>query len=345
LLFAEKIMQDMMRGTEGRAMPERISPDVCRKIFRTKKIGVLMGGLSSEREISLRTGNAILTALKERGYQAVALDVGRSIAAKLSSAAIDVAFIALHGMLGEDGSIQGLLEIMGVPYTGSGVFASALAMNKVAAKKIFAYHNLPTPAFHAVCLDEAGCAEEALKRMALSYPVIIKPSEEGSTIGVTIVQRKEQLFSAVRAAGRYGKEILAEEFISGREITVGILGDQALPIIEIIPRNGFYDFQAKYKKGETAYLFPEWLSAAQEQEIKALALGAFQALGCCGAARVDFMVNRDSRPFILEINTIPGMTETSLLPKAAARAGIAFADLVEKILWSASVHKQVPQHL
>ena len=338
-------MQDMMRGTEDRAVSERTSPDVCRKIFHTKKIGVLMGGLSSEREISLRTGSAILTALKERGYQAVALDVERTIAEQLRSAAIDVAFIALHGMLGEDGAIQGLLEIMGIPYTGSGVFASALAMNKVAAKKIFVYHKLPTPAFHAVYVDEAGCAEEALSKITLSYPVIIKPSEEGSTIGVTIVQRQEELLSAIRAAGRYGKEILVEEFISGREITVGILDDQALPIIEIIPRNGFYDFQAKYQKGETAYLFPEWLSAAQEQEIKALARDAFQALGCCGAARVDFMVNRDSRPFILEINTIPGMTETSLLPKAAARAGIAFADLVEKILWSAAVHKQAPQRL
>ena len=338
-------MQDMMRGTKDTVTLERTSPDLCRELFRTKKIGVLMGGLSSEREISLRTGSAILAALKERGYQAVALDVERSIAEKLSSVAIDVAFIALHGMLGEDGAIQGLLEIMGIPYTGSGVFASALAMNKVAAKKIFVYHQLPTPAFHTVYVDETGCAEEALSRIELSYPVIIKPSEEGSTIGVTIVQRKEELLPAVRAAGRYGKEILVEEFISGREITVGILNDQALPIIEIIPRNGFYDFQAKYQKGATDYLFPEWLSTAQEQEIKALALGAFQALGCCGAARVDFMVNRDSRPFILEINTIPGMTETSLLPKAAARAGIAFADLVEKMLWSAAVHKQAPQRL
>jgi D-alanine-D-alanine ligase len=337
-------MQDMLRGTKNTVTQERTSPDVHREILREKKIGVLMGGRSSEREISLKTGSAIFKALQERGYQAVALDVDRSIAEKLSNAAIDVAFIALHGILGEDGAIQGLLEIMRIPYTGSGVLASALAMNKVAAKKIFNYHNLPTPPFHAVSA-ETGCAEEVLNRMTFSYPLIIKPSEEGSTIGVTIVHRKEDLLPAFRAAGRYGKEILVEEFISGREVTVGILNNQALPIIEIIPRNGFYDFQAKYQKGETTYVFPEWLSAAQEQEIKTMALGAFQALGCSGAARVDFMVNQEGRAFILEINTIPGMTETSLLPKAAARAGIPFADLAEKILWNASLHKQSPDLL
>lgn len=298
-----------------------------------------MGGLSSEREISLRTGRAILGALQKRGYQAIAFDVERSIAEKLRDAAIDVAFIALHGMFGEDGAIQGLLEIMGIPYTGSGVFASALAMNKVAAKKIFMYHNLPTPAFTAVYREDVISAETAIKKITLSYPVIVKPAEEGSTIGVTIVRREDELLPALHTAARYGQEILVEEFICGREITVGILNDQALPIIEIIPRNGFYDFQAKYQKGETAYLFPDWLSADQEQDIKTMALNAFRALGCSGAARVDFMVNQNYQAFILEINTVPGMTETSLLPKAAAQAGIEFADLVEQILWSAAVHK------
>lgn len=300
-----------------------------------------MGGLSSEREISLRTGRAILGALQERRYQAIAFDVERSIAKKLRESAIDVAFIALHGMFGEDGAIQGLLEIMGIPYTGSGVFASALAMNKVAAKKIFMYHNLPTPAFTTVYREDVACAETAIKKITLSYPVIVKPAEEGSTIGVTIVRREEDMLPALHTAARYGREILVEEFICGREITVGILNDQALPIIEIIPRNGFYDFQAKYQKGETAYLFPDWLSPAQEQDIKATALNAFRALGCSGAARVDFMVNQNFQAFILEINTVPGMTETSLLPKAAARAGIGFADLVEQILWNAAVHKHV----
>jgi D-alanine-D-alanine ligase len=183
-------MQHMMQGTENTMTPERTSPELCRELFITKKIGVLMGGLSSEREISLRTGSAVLAALKERGYLAVALDAERSIAEKISSSAIDVAFIALHGMLGEDGAIQGLLEIMGIPYTGSGVFASALAMNKVAAKKIFLYHQLPTPAFQVADADEAGSLDETVNGITLSYPVIIKPAEEGSTIGVTIVQRK-----------------------------------------------------------------------------------------------------------------------------------------------------------
>ncbi len=299
-----------------------------------------MGGMSSEREISLRTGQAIFAALQERRYQVIAFDVDRTIAEKLRDEAIDVAFIALHGKFGEDGAIQGLLEIMGIPYTGSGVFASALAMNKVAAKKIFMYHRLSTPAFTTVNRDDMAGAEPALPKMSVTYPLIVKPAEEGSTIGVTIVRREEELLPALHAAARYGQEILVEEFICGREITVGILNGQALPIIEIIPRNGFYDFQAKYQRGETTYRFPEWLSPAQEQDIKTMALTAFRVLGCCGAARVDFMVNQHSQAFILEINTVPGMTETSLLPKAAARAGIGFADLVEQILWSAAVHKQ-----
>lgn len=316
-------------------------PEYLREQFRGKKIGVLMGGMSSEREISLRTGNAILQALQGRTYQAVAIDVDRSVAETLRRSAIDAGFIALHGLLGEDGAIQGLLEIMEIPYTGSGVLASALAMNKVAAKKIFFYHKLPTPSFQAFVIAE-GSAERILPQITIPFPLIIKPSEEGSTIGVSVVEKQDDLLPALHTARRHNREILVEEFIAGTEITVGIINGQALPPIEIAPKNGFYDYHAKYTKGQTAYIIPARISEAQEREARDLAVRAFQVLGCSGAARVDFMIRRDGRPCILEINTVPGMTETSLLPMAGREAGIDFPDLVEKILWGASLHKKCP---
>ena len=316
-------------------------PDVLRERFRHTKIGVLMGGLSSEREISLRTGSAILKALQHKEYTAVAIDADREVVNKLQAAAVEAGFIALHGALGEDGSIQGLLEILHIPYTGSGVLASALAMNKVAAKKIFAYHNLPTPKFQSLCAAWGG-AGDLLADIRIPCPMIVKPSEEGSTIGVSIVRTREELLPALETALRFGTELLIEEFITGREVTAGILNDRPLPLIEIIPRNGFYDYQAKYQKGETEYVFPDWLGAEREMAIQDLALRAFQALGCSGAARVDFMVDRGGNPLILEVNTVPGMTETSLLPKAAGKAGIDFPDLVENMLWSAALHKHTP---
>ena len=316
-------------------------PSVLREQFIQKRIGVLMGGLSSEREISLRTGNAILKALQDKGYNAVAIDADREAVLKLQRAAVDAAFIALHCALGEDGVIQGLLEMLQIPYTGSGVLASALAMNKVAAKKIFIYHGLPTPRFQSLRVGP-GRAPDAAAAITIAGPMIVKPAEEGSTIGVSIVRTREELLPALENARSFGSELLVEEYITGRELTVGILNDQPLPLIEIIPRKGFYDYQAKYQKGETDYVFPDWPGAQREAEIQGLALRAFQALGCSGAGRVDFMVDRHGNPLILEVNTVPGMTETSLLPKAARRAGIEFSELVERILWSAALHKHVP---
>ncbi len=327
-----------MNRTESQT---QLPPDVLRERFMQKKIGVLMGGLSSEREISLRTGNAILKALQDKGYKAVAIDADRKTVLELQRAAVDAAFIALHGALGEDGAVQGLLEMLQIPYTGSGVLASALAMNKVAAKKIFIYHGLPTPRFQSLRVVP-GCAPDVTAGVTIACPVIVKPAEEGSTIGVSIVRTREELLPALENARGFGSELLVEEYITGRELTVGILNDQPLPLIEIIPRKGFYDYQAKYQKGETDYVFPDWPGPQREAEIQGLALRAFQALGCSGAGRVDFMVDRHGNPLILEVNTVPGMTETSLLPKAARRAGIEFSELVERILWSAALHKHVP---
>jgi D-alanine-D-alanine ligase len=317
------------------------TPGALKEQFKGRKIGVLMGGLSSEREISRRTGAAILKALQDKGYAAVAIDVDRDVVSRLQAAAIEAAFIALHGTLGEDGVIQGLLELLQIPYTGSGVLASALAMNKVAAKKIFVYHGLPTPEFQSLRVAPGG-EGAVLSDITISCPMIVKPAEEGSTIGVSIVRTREELRPALETAAGFGSELLIEAFITGRELTVGILNDRPLPLIEIIPRSGFYDYQAKYQKGETDYVFPDWLGARREQEIQSLAVQAFQSLGCSGAARVDFMIDRDYSALILEVNTVPGMTETSLLPKAARRAGIEFPELVERILWSAAVHKHVP---
>jgi D-alanine-D-alanine ligase len=229
---------------------------------------------------------------------------------------------------------------MGVPYTGSGVLASALAMNKVSSKKLFCYHGLPTPVFQAFTMNQEQ-AKAIAQQVTIPLPLIVKPSEEGSTIGVTVVKRSEDLLPALQLAARYCTEILIEQFIVGREVTAGVLNDQVFPIIEIIPKNGFYDYHAKYQKGETDYVFPAWLSDAQDREIRDTAVRALRALGCSGAARVDFMVHSTGAVYILEVNTVPGMTETSLLPKAARKAGVEFADLVEHILWTAALHKKI----
>lgn len=297
--------------------------------MKQKKIGVLMGGLSAEREISLKTGNAILTALKDQGYQAVKIEVDHAIAATLLEERIAVAFIALHGPWGEDGSIQGLLEMMGIPYTGSSVLASALAMHKVMAKKIFCYHNLPTPPFQVV---HQGDDHQAL---ALTLPVVVKPVCGGSTIGTTIVQRREDLEEALRCAAEYEPDILIEQFVDGVDITVGVLNGKALPIVEMVPKSGFYDFRSKYTPGQTEYIVPARLSAETTSTAQRMAVAAYQALQCAGAARVDFRLDRAGALNILEVNTIPGLTATSLLPMAAAKAGIDFSTLVAQMLGTA----------
>ncbi len=303
--------------------------------FKKKKVGVLMGGLSGEREISLRTGKAILKALTEKGYTACPIDVGKDIAEVLARKKIECAFIALHGRFGEDGTVQGMLELMGIPYTGSGVLASALAMHKIMAKKFFLYAKIPTPSFEAIHREEIE--KDSGGRISLPLPVVVKPAREGSTIGVSIVRKEEELLPALREAGKYDQEILIEEFMKGKEITVGILEDIPLPIIEIVPSSGFYDYHSKYTKGETQYIIPARIPREKYLYAQEISLGAFKELGCLGCARVDLMTDEDGNPFVIDVNTMPGMTETSLLPKAAEFAGIAFGELVERILLGASL--------
>ena len=296
--------------------------------LKNMRVGVLMGGLSAEREISLRTGNAILTALQEAGYNACGIDAGPELPARIVEQKIELAFIALHGRGGEDGSVQGLLEIMQIPYTGSGILASALALDKVTTKEVLVFHDIPTPGFDVYRRGEDA---EAVVQRCLEYPVIVKPAREGSTIGVTIATTSDELRTGLIEACQYDDLILVEEFIKGRETTVSVLDGKALPIIEIVPKSGFYDYASKYTAGQTEYLLPADFPGEFYRTMQLTAEKVCAVVGCCGAARVDFMV-RGNEMLCLEVNTIPGMTATSLLPKAAADAGIDFTELVQRIL-------------
>jgi len=300
-----------------------------------KKIGVLLGGISAEREISLRTGKAALAALQQLGYQAVAVDVGTDLPAQLREAEVEVAFITLHGRFGEDGRVQGLLEMLQIPYTGSGVLASSMAIDKVVTKQLLLYHELPTPGFDFM---RPGDSSDDLLARCRHLPLVVKPSREGSTIGITIARSQEALRHGIDTAAALDGTVLVEDFIDGSELTVSVLNGQALPIIQIVPKGGFYDYHAKYTAGETEYLLPAPIDAVSYQRVQQAAVAACRALGCRGAARVDFML-REREFYCIEVNTIPGMTETSLLPKAAAEAGIDFAQLVEQILLDADLDK------
>ena len=300
-----------------------------------KKIAVLMGGLSAEREISLRTGSAALKALLQLGYQAVEIDVTADLPSQLRAAEIDIAFVALHGRFGEDGRVQGLLEMLQIPYTGSGVLASSMAIDKVVTKQMLLYHELPTPGFDFM---RPGDSSESLFERCKYLPLIVKPSREGSTIGISIARSQESLRHGIDTAAAIDGTVLVEEFIEGIELTVSLLNGQALPIIQIVPKSGFYDYHAKYTAGQTEYLLPAPIDAVSTRRVQQAAVDACKALGCRGAARVDFML-REREFYCIEINTIPGMTETSLLPKAAGEAGIDFAQLVEQILLDAGLDK------
>lgn len=303
------------------------------------KIGVISGGISSEREISLITGKNIYQSLLKSGYDAVFIDLKDDFYSKLRE--IDLAFLAVHGRYGEDGTVQGLLELMKIPYTGSGVLASAIAINKIISKKILIYENIPTPEY--IELDYIG--SEGLNKMVyviekkFDYPIVVKPNSEGSTIGVNIVQKKDQLKNAVEEAIKYDYKILVEEYIRGRELTVSIIGREpvALPIIEIKPKSGFYDYKSKYTKNMTQYIVPAELNKKIADRISEMALRCHKALGCSGISRIDFMLDGNGNAYVFELNTMPGMTATSLVPKAAKVAGIDFALLVEIILDSASL--------
>lgn len=298
-----------------------------------------MGGLSREREISLRSGSNCLEALTRLGHDAVAIDVGRDVAAVLEREGVEVAFLALHGRYGEDGAIQGLLELMDIPYTGSRVLASALAMNKVRSKQMAAYRGIPTPAFATFYSsdDPAPACRQAAEN--LRFPVMVKPSEEGSSLGVARVDDPARLEATVRTTLTDYAEVLAEEFIAGDEITIGLLQRQGelvpLPVLQLVPGNEFYDFEAKYNHGMTEFIVPARLPEEVCARAQGLAVEIFRALGCRGYSRVDFMIDPVSGPQFTEINTLPGMTDTSDLPAQAAAAGIGYDELVETILESA----------
>ena len=305
----------------------------------TARIGVLMGGQSAEREISLMTGRAVCEALRRRRYDAVPVDVDRSLPKRLVEEKIQVAFVALHGPGGEDGTIQGLLEIMGIPYTGSRVRASALSMHKHAAKVLLDHHGIPVPRGVLIRAGERGLSSARVRLKNLTWPVVVKPATQGSTFGITIVRKASEWDRALRLAHGYDREALAEAYIPGHEITVSVLGGAkkplALPALEVVIPGGFYDYAAKYEKGRTTYLCPAPLSQGLRKRVERLALETYTILGCEGAARVDFRVTPRGRPYVLEINTVPGMTATSLMPMAAAKAGIEYDALTERILESA----------
>lgn len=304
-------------------------------------IVVLLGGKSAEREVSLKTGDAIFRALLGKGYNARKVDLkdDKLLLEQLTSEKPDLVFLALHGRYGEDGTIQGLLETLGIPYTGSGVLASALCINKVITKKLLKADRLPTADFYSVNLAEYNSKGESLVKReilsALKLPFVVKPANEGSTIGLSVINKPEQLSEGLRLAFAHDKQILVEEFVRGVEVTAGIVGNLdpiILPLVEIVPKKGFYDYESKYTKGMTEYIVParlpkEYYFAAQE-----VAKKAYLTLGCKGTARVDMIVGGNGIPYILEVNTIPGMTETSLLPKAASAAGIEFDDLISKLV-------------
>ena len=303
--------------------------------IRGMKIGVLMGGLSREREISLKTGAAILKALSEKGYRVQAIDVGNDIAEVLIREKVEFAFVALHGRFGEDGSIQGLLELMRIPYTGSGVLASALAMDKVVCKRVFVAEKIPTPAYEVYSRE--ALEKESGIRLSLPLPVVVKPAREGSTIGVSIVRERGELIPALKKAAECDEDLLVEAFVKGKEVTVGLLDGTPLPIIEIAPRSGFYDYRSKYTRGETQYIVPARLSKEKYLLAQEMSVKAFKAIGCSGCVRVDLMVDEEENPYVIDVNTMPGMTETSLVPQAAQHAGISFGDLAERILLGASL--------
>lgn len=316
--------------------------------LKKKRIGVLYGGWSAEREVSLNSGRNVINALKGAGYNVVAFDVHRNFIDKLEKLKLDIAFIALHGTYGEDGRIQSVLEILGIPYTGSNALASMLSMNKIVAKKMFEYHGLPTPKWTSISKTEiisptsigmkarlASLAHfiRADKIKNLGLPLVVKPATQGSAIGVSIVKKHSQLLPALKEAFKYDDSVIVEEYIAGKELTVGILGEEALPVIEIIPIKGkFYDYKAKYAAGGSEHIVPARLDKKIYKKVQMIAKDVFDVLGCTGAARIDFRLTKDSKPYILEINTIPGMTRTSLLPDAAREAGYSFEDLVLKLI-------------
>ena len=305
-----------------------------------KKIAVLLGGKSAEREISLKTGTAIANALLNLGYNVKSIDTKNDFIDDLKQFHPDLVFIALHGPFGEDGKVQGLLEILGYPYAGSGVLASSLASNKIYAKRIFRDAGIPTPEFSVVKERDYLANPIEIENLLLKdfdLPLVIKAPNQGSTIGIYFAKQKSDLNTAILKAFKFEKEILIEEFMHGREVTVAIMGNdklQVLPTLEIVSNSGtgVYDYTAKYTKGMSDHIIPARLNENVINMINMLAEKSYRSLGCQGFARVDFLVENDTNPYVLEVNTMPGMTETSLFPDAAQHIGISFDELVNRFV-------------
>jgi D-alanine-D-alanine ligase len=311
-----------------------------------KRIGVLMGGTSSERDISMRSGLAIYQNLMELGYDAVPVDTGRDIVNVLKNGKVKVAFMALHGGTGENGAVQGLLEVMGISYTGSNVLASALAMDKEISKKIFSYHGLPVAPSITVVKKKGRKSKGAdslpdatgvyvfpgFPAPLFGPPWVIKPASEGSSIGVEIIKDESGLKPCLEKAFSFGSRVIIERFIKGRELHIGVLGDRVLGGVEVRPSLEFYNYEAKYTSGLTEYIMPPEVEEEVYENVKGMALKAHLGLGCSGASRVDFMLDGNNSPYLLEVNTLPGMTTTSLLPKIAKSSGMSFNDLIEEII-------------
>ena len=295
---------------------------------RFGKVAVLLGGSSAEREISLMSGAAVHKALRSRGIDAHRLDAADNLVANLQSGAFDRAWIALHGRGGEDGTVQGLLEFLDIPYTGSSIKGSAISMDKLRTKRLFAGAGLDTPDYRLITGPQAF----ASITNALGLPLMIKPAEEGSSLGLARVQQPDQMAAAYAAAAQYGCEVFAERWVPGHEYTVAVLQGEALPLVRIDAANTFYDYEAKYFSGQTRYVCPCDVSPECEREWGVMALRAFSAVGASGWGRVDFMLGEAGEPLLLEVNTVPGMTAHSLVPMAAAAAGIEFDELVWRIL-------------
>jgi D-alanine-D-alanine ligase len=297
------------------------------------KVAVLMGGKSAEREVSLKSGSMVLAALRKKGIDAHPFDPKERDVQDLVKERFARVFIALHGRFGEDGTLQGVLEWLGIPYTGSGVLASALAMDKVRTKRLWAAEGLPTAPYE-VLTGETNLGAVAKR---LGTPMFVKPASEGSSVGMTKVKKAGDLEEAYALAVNYDPVVIAEKFIDGAELTVGIVGERVLPIIRIETPREFYDYEAKYIANDTRYLIPCGLSDKKEKQLQALSLEAFRALGCRGWGRVDLMLDKRGRPFLLEVNTSPGMTDHSLVPMAARAVGISYEDLCVKVLELAHV--------
>ena len=298
---------------------------------RFGRVAVLMGGLSAEREISLLSGTAVLAALQQRGVDAHGIDVGHDVLRVLLDGNFDRAFIILHGRGGEDGVIQGALETLGIPYTGSGVMGSALGMHKLHCKQLWLGTGLPTPPFAELRVQPDADALAA----AVGFPLMMKPAQEGSSLGMSLVESAAELADAWALAAGYDDCVLAERFIEGREYTVAVLGDTALPVIRLETPHAFYDYAAKYDADTTQYICPCGLSPEKEVELQALCLDAFAAVGGGGWGRVDVMLDTSGQVWLIEVNTVPGMTDHSLVPMAARAAGLAFDELAWRILETA----------